>query len=919
MKQPLRTTLLLRLFTTLGFLALMLLFIHLSLDLMPNRVTVIADIPQGFSLPQINLTGSNQLQKTTVSSGQTLPMALTQYSTLGVEFPTQPSISGDKLLFVDFSSTSGNDISTWTTAIPTNMLISPQTHSMVLTSRCQDAQFRVFVGQNEWPIEAHEQRPDTFIARNNAANAISKAPIRITVEQPHSTIPADLRALTTCVGEVTALQTKQPVLIRGITLEKTFGRLGITIPLADWGSTELNQRFALFNPEGNISLDEEGLALSPGENLQIEVQYQGDLAALRQELKPQVNRILVIIYLIIGSLTFLFYLAFSWGVHQLSRLFNNLRLITHKGKDIVINWAKFLLANKPIKTTTLYRLFWLVVIILFLGLVIKNQTVQIQGYVGLLIFIILILAWAIIVQRFKEAQSVLFVKKTATSLFQRNNLLFIILISIAGFLLFFRLGTHDFFEDEFQVIAAAQGYQKTGTFFSWDWINQTITNSPYERAWPHTFLIAQSFRLFGVSEWSARAVSAISGLIFFIIFYYFARFFTNKRVAILSLFSAVFYITNYYFFRNTRMYALLIPLFLLLTYCLYRGLTGDWWIKTRVKWIDDLLSQYLNFDYRFFILSIPLLYLNYHIHYNSLIIVLVVFLYVCIMAGLTKSKKYVILVIFGFIGICGLILANVFNVLDRLPWVLGLITFFKIRNTAYFDYLFRHPLGTSAGFILIIIFLLKWFKQKKDMDAFHKELYLLTLTVTAVIFFIFIANRYTSSVYISHIMPIALILIISGFWYLIQHFPKRGVYLLLLFNILVLSNFIIVVPGFYSWNTPYGNFSTAYQVINDNYQEEDEVIFGQYLRTYYLQPLDNIRHISMRNHQTYSFSQFLDDLQNHKAGWITWETRKAYHIQPEILSYIDTHFLKLHGAGIDDTNVEVYYYSNPHTDPNVSD
>jgi hypothetical protein len=125
----------------------------------------------------------------------------------------------------------------------------------------------------------------------------------------------------------------------------------------------------------------------------------------------------------------------------------------------------------------------------------------------------------------------------------------------------------------------------------------------------------------------------------------------------------------------------------------------------------------------------------------------------------------------------------------------------------------------------------------------------------------------------------------------------------------VVFHFLTNAPSFYNWESNYGQHSEAYQVIIDHYQYEDEVIFGQYLRTYYLQPLDNIRHISMRNLKQYSFDNFMADLEKYDSGWATWETRKSYHLDDQVRAYIETYFLKLHGEGVDDTGVEVYYYS----------
>ncbi len=65
----------------------------------------------------------------------------------------------------------------------------------------------------------------------------------------------------------------------------------------------------------------------------------------------------------------------------------------------------------------------------------------------------------------------------------------------------------------------------------------------------------------------------------------------------------------------------------------------------------------------------------------------------------------------------------------------------------------------------------------------------------------------------------------------------------------------------------------------------------------------------MRNLKQYTFDHFIADLEKYDSGWVTWETRKSYHLDDQVRAYIDTYFLKLHGEGVDETGVEVYYYS----------
>ena len=98
--------------------------------------------------------------------------------------------------------------------------------------------------------------------------------------------------------------------------------------------------------------------------------------------------------------------------------------------------------------------------------------------------------------------------------------------------------------------------------------------------------------------------------------------------------------------------------------------------------------------------------------------------------------------------------------------------------------------------------------------------------------------------------------------------------------------------------------------IVDNYNPENDIIMGQYLRTYYLKDLEgNVTIISMLNNKLYSYDQFQEDLEKYGNGWITWETRKGYHIRKDIKNYIGKNFVKYHGSGVDNTKIEVYYFN----------
>ena len=131
-----------------------------------------------------------------------------------------------------------------------------------------------------------------------------------------------------------------------------------------------------------------------------------------------------------------------------------------------------------------------------------------------------------------------------------------------------------------------------------------------------------------------------------------------------------------------------------------------------------------------------------------------------------------------------------------------------------------------------------------------------------------------------------------------------------MFFLFILTSFYQEAGKIYGEEHDFGRFKEAYLTIKKNLNPEEKVIFGQYLRTYYLKEIgeDNLVVIDMLNNGQYSYESFLKDISKYDSGWITWETRKGYHIRGDIKNYINKNFKKYHGRGIDDTNVEVYYF-----------
>jgi 4-amino-4-deoxy-L-arabinose transferase-like glycosyltransferase len=496
-------------------------------------------------------------------------------------------------------------------------------------------------------------------------------------------------------------------------------------------------------------------------------------------------------------------------------------------------------------------------------------------------------------------------------------ILFILIILLGTFLRMYRLGSFDFREDEFQVVGAAAGYLNTGEYYSWDWLKnapgclEKNSDCMYTRAWPHTWLIAQSYKIFGISEWSSRLPSVFWGVLMIVISYFAANLFLkNESLSLLMAFIVSvnpFYLS---FSRYTRMYALLHPLFLLLFVFIFKLISENNRFFIFGKKINSLIKEHFNFNYLYLIPVIFLLSLNYLIHINSLVILPIILLYVILAFVFIDRRRY-----FG-LSLIGLFFSSIILILYRfthlLPNFSMHLSFFGRRNYEYLNYVTNFPFPVNIAKILLVLGIFIYFLIKNSKLR-EKILYLYTTLCFSLFFFIFIANRYSGAGYISHIMPAAVFLLLWIYSLITRLFnSKIRIILYILPAVLAVNSLAFSYGSLYNNENFYGKYSLAYRDIVENFNTQTDVLFGQYLRPFYLRGIGNVMMISMLYDKKYSFVQFLNDLQenNDKTIWVTWETRKTYHLNDDVVEYIKNNFKQIHGSGVDNLNIEIYVLNN---------
>lgn len=920
-----------RFILTTIFFSVTSLIIHFRVDFQPNTVSIHADIPEGFSAPYLRFSNT----EATYLLGKPLPTALTNFSNLQLVFPRQTLLNSEQFLLIAREAT--NDIvnTTWTTAFPVGSLIPLETDGLLITSPCQEAQYSLKVGYNEWPVLWSDDNKNLLIAKAPGYPLNGSDHILVSITQPVKDVTEDIRLSEPCFESMSVFMADSPVRIREINVTKTFGKLGVTLPIATWVADKVQSIFSSNDPEINAEIKDGELLLYPGVSIEPYLIIQGNHNELNLEFKAVSAKYKLALMLMSLGSAVIFYLGLSLMMKLLRIHSTPIRQSIKGFVEPFLHGDQNLLKGPSLTIKRRY-LFPLLLIFIVLCSAFFELQYRRFGMISLLIIgftgVFSVIANKILL----EHPMINWLNRTLGKITTNHLLVVLLLLGFGTLNLFWGLGTDSFYEDEFQIVDAAFGFLETGDYYRWDWANNDITTFDsqnsyaaryYPRSWPFIFLVAQSFRFFGVSEWSARFVSAISGLLFFVVLYLFTRYFTNPHISILCLFAAVFSPALLSIFRYTRMYALLLPLFLILGYTIYRAITGDAWIRSGLKKWDRFVGDYLNFDYRFAILSLPILLIIYIIHLNSMVILLPVLAFAYLMALTEKKKKYIVL---SFIGtaIAVIVVPLLYylhksetpNLAGRIiSDIVPFLSSFGHRNYSYFTVLLKYPFGVFAGAVLFAVFLYFVCFFRKSTPLWSKYLYLAVISCVTTLFYIFFAERYFHSIYVSHIFSFFLITMNTGLWYLSHLFTRRKVMLMLFYALMILTYFITVPSILLEGQTQFGDYRTAYKTIVDNYDHEKEVIFGQYLRTYYLQDLDGVEQISLLKNQRYSFTDFIQDLRQNPSGWLTWETRKSYHVDEQIIQFAEQYFLKLHGVGKDNTDVEVYYFSLPESFVNYAD
>jgi hypothetical protein len=480
---------------------------------------------------------------------------------------------------------------------------------------------------------------------------------------------------------------------------------------------------------------------------------------------------------------------------------------------------------------------------------------------------------------------------------------FAIVISASIYTMFHKLDYFDLWSDEAQVTEGAAGYYFTGEFKQWNFIKDKTDEKNYRRAYPHLFLVAQSYKVFGMNPWAGRFVSAFFGICLIVIAYFIANFFIrNKLASILIIFSFAFYFEYLLLFRWTRMYAVLIPIFLLMFYFAFRFLSEK--NKLRLFNQNSLLNEYFNFNYILLIPFALLLIFSYLLHLNALIILPVMLLYSLAGFLILKEKKYITIFLLGLIiFFVALNIPQFSRFTDR-------FTFFETDNSQIYAYFTAgYPLNLYVNSALLFIGLFMFFLIKNN--EFRKRFLFLYLTgFISLLLFSYILNYSVSFRYMSLVSPPSIILIVGIFIYFIKILFNKVLQSVLIVVLLlsVLNSYAnhyndLYVENFASPAKP----SKVYPEIADRIKP-GELLMMHWGPRYYLDDIDNtIKTVKLGSYKPVEFSKIYQKFNHAPAYWLTWHTQYKFGVDEALQKYAEKYFVKYHGYGIDSTFVELFY------------
>ena len=503
-------------------------------------------------------------------------------------------------------------------------------------------------------------------------------------------------------------------------------------------------------------------------------------------------------------------------------------------------------------------------------------------------------------------------------------IIMIVFLTVLAAILFFSycLYSTSFTNDEFISMSVAANFASGKGFC----IDVCLDHwASYTRAWPSTLLLAGWIKLFGVSEFSCRSLSAIIGLLFtFSTLYITYKMFKNMWYSFCATLMVITDNVIIKYFGTVRMYSLELLLTVWMYYFIYMWISrSNPFFKKRLTdgshKFRGFISEAMDFHWGYFFAALPLLILNSYNMINSLIPLGWICIYIVIKAATSKEKKYKFAVLIGCFGIVLMALNIIFYFCVGHFLFLGsifrsLIIHFSVGlKIQYLTYILGVGLfGKWYLAIPVLLYIVVSCACKRKLD--DEIIYIISICFFTTIFFSFFTSDHSySSRYIIMLIPWVAMLyayaVICTKWWNFS-LLTLGVACFIILKMIYGGRYVYMFA--IKENSLNTDFMTAYGKISEYYDIESEevpVAYHMLRKYYYTQVVPESR---IGAHRALNRDKMTDDLiefaKEYPEGIITVERIKLEKTSQDFDKILLYWTDRLAGADIDNTGVNVSHY-----------
>ncbi len=496
-------------------------------------------------------------------------------------------------------------------------------------------------------------------------------------------------------------------------------------------------------------------------------------------------------------------------------------------------------------------------------------------------------------------------------------------IIIAAIRYFYKLLSRPcFYYDEVYELKVVQGLWNTGKLYEWDYINNCLSETPYTRAWPYTYLLFGWMKIFGFSLLSARALSAIIGIAFMVSVFYVVEKMVNRNTA---LFTVILLLANNdvsYVFRFVRMYGLWLLLCLWGMHFLYLALTEKNNFS-RNSMLTHIIVRYVDYNMAYMALAVLFLVFACFVHMNTFMIFAAAIAFIVFEALIKREKKYIIVSILCFGGLLSLGIPFLYRNIPFLSTIHSIISFHtKIDeflgsgysliencNKAYIDYFFTQ-VGYKAIIILGLLAFLGAFLDKRYPVKKAYLRYQLSMLIVGIAFMALLADRYFKERYIMCFIVCWDVLLAVGFDYIFSQWKKH---VKIIFSVALM---VCLLVNIYQGREIYkqsdcGNFIPAYQKMLETANKDEivPIISAQFMGYYYNQVSEGYKSdILDIGASKISYDTIIQFSEKYPTGYIAIDDNKFKLVEEGVQYFIRDWLDKVAGDGMDDYAVQIGRY-----------